>query len=63
MDEINRLYNNLISLCNQNDYTKDNIDEINEAYNYALKQHKDMLRKNGEQYIVHPLNVAIIVAD
>ena len=63
MDEINRLYNNLISLCNQNDYTKDNIDEINEAYNYALKQHKDMLRKNGEQYIVHPLNVAIIVAE
>ena len=63
MDEINRLYNNLISLCNQNDYSKDNIDEINEAYNYALKQHKDMLRKNGEQYIVHPLNVAIIVAE
>ena len=63
MDVINRLYNNLISLCNENDYSKDNIDEINKAYNYALKQHKDMLRKNGEQYIVHPLSVAIIVAE
>ena len=63
MDEINRLYNNLISLCNENDYSEEEIDQINKAYNFALRQHKDMLRKNGEPYIVHPLNVAIIVAE
>ena len=63
MDNINHLYNDLITLCNENDYTIEEIDKINKAYNYALKQHKDMKRKNGEDYIVHPLNVAIIVAD
>ncbi|MCR4581663.1 MAG: RelA/SpoT family protein [Bacilli bacterium] len=61
--EDNRLYNNLMSLCNENDYTNEEIDLINKAYNFALKQHKGMTRKNGEDYIVHPLNVAIIVAD
>ena len=63
MDNINKLYNNLINLCNENDYDKDQMDLINKAYNFALKQHKDMLRKNGEPYIVHPLWVAIIVAE
>ena len=63
MENINRLYNNLITLCNENDYNEKEIDQINKAYNFALKQHKDMKRKNGEDYIVHPLNVAIIVAE
>ena len=63
MEITNKLYNDLIKLCNENDYTEEEIDLINKAYNYALKQHKDMLRKNGEPYIVHPLSVAIIVAD
>ena len=63
MDNVNRLYNNLINLCDENDYSKDEIDQINKAYNYALKQHKDMKRKNGEDYIIHPLSVAIIVAE
>ena len=63
MNEVNRLYNNLISLCNENDYTEEEIDIINKAYNYALKQHKGMKRKNGEDYIIHPLSVATIVEE
>ncbi|MBR6073488.1 MAG: bifunctional (p)ppGpp synthetase/guanosine-3',5'-bis(diphosphate) 3'-pyrophosphohydrolase, partial [Bacilli bacterium] len=59
----NKLYNDLIRICNANDYSESEIDLINKAYNFALKEHKDMLRKNGEPYIVHPLSVAIIVAD
>ena len=63
MTNIDKLYKDLMKACNENDYTEEEIDLINKAYNYALKQHKDMLRKNGETYIVHPLSVALIVAD
>ena len=37
-------------------------DIIKRAYNYANKKHKDQLRKSGEEYIIHPLNVAYILA-
>jgi GTP pyrophosphokinase len=58
-----KIYNDLINKCKDNDYSEEEIDLINKAYNFALKQHKDMLRKNGEPYIIHPLSVALIVAD
>ena len=36
---------------------------IMRAYNYAAKNHGDQCRKSGEPYIIHPLNVAYILAD
>ena len=36
---------------------------IMRAYNYAVKLHGDQLRKSGEPYIIHPLDVAYILAD
>ena len=36
---------------------------IQKAYNYALKHHGDQLRKSGEPYIVHPVNVAYTIAE
>ena len=41
-----------------------NIDKnkIIRAYEYAVKMHKDQKRKSGEPYIIHPLNVAYILA-
>ena len=36
---------------------------ITRAYEYALKKHGDQLRKSGEPYIIHPLNVAYILAE
>ena len=33
------------------------------AYNYAVSHHGDQCRKSGEPYIIHPLNVAYILAD
>lgn len=36
---------------------------IVKAYSYALKMHENQKRKSGEPYIIHPLNVAYILAD
>ena len=33
------------------------------AYEYAISHHGDQCRKSGEPYIIHPLNVAYILAD
>ena len=36
---------------------------IMKAYNLAENKHHDQYRKSGESYIIHPLNVAYILAD
>lgn len=36
---------------------------VMKAYEYAKAMHKDQKRKSGEPYIIHPVNVAIILAD
>ena len=38
-------------------------DMIEKAYKVASEAHKDQKRKSGEPYIIHPLCVAIILAD
>ena len=42
---------------------KSNLHLIQKAYNYAVSNHKDQKRLSGEDYIVHPLQVAKILAD
>ncbi len=37
-------------------------DKIKKAYDYAYEMHKGQFRKSGEEYISHPVAVAIIVA-
>ena len=59
---MDNLYQELLNKCNDNGYSDQEIELIEKAYNYALEQHKGMKRKNGEVYISHPLNVALIVA-
>ena len=39
------------------------MDMIEKAYKVASEAHKDQKRKSGEPYIIHPLCVAIILAD
>lgn len=36
---------------------------IMKAFNYATSHHGDQCRRSGEPYIIHPLNVAYILAD
>jgi GTP pyrophosphokinase len=44
-------------------HPSDDITLIEKAYKQAAEAHKDQLRKSGEPYIIHPLCVAIILAD
>ncbi len=44
-------------------HPSDDISLIEKAYQQAAEAHKDQLRKSGEPYIIHPLCVAIILAD
>lgn len=44
-------------------HPSDDITLVEKAYNLAYDAHKDQKRKSGEPYIIHPLCVAIILAD
>ncbi|MEE3343322.1 MAG: bifunctional (p)ppGpp synthetase/guanosine-3',5'-bis(diphosphate) 3'-pyrophosphohydrolase [Bacilli bacterium] len=48
-----KLYNN----------NPEDIDLINRAYDYAYKKHFGVKRISGDDYITHPLNVAMILTD
>ena len=56
------LYRDLISRV-QKYHPSDDISLIEKAYNLAFEAHKTQVRKSGEPYIIHPLCVAIILAD
>lgn len=43
--------------------TNVNKDLIIKAYNYALNAHKEQKRESGEPYIIHPVEVACILAE
>ena len=43
---------------NDKTYSKDDIDLINKAYNFAEKKHSGMKRLSGDEYITHPISVA-----
>lgn len=42
---------------------QEDIDFIVRAYKYAEQAHKDQYRKSGEEYIIHPIQVAGILVD
>lgn len=44
-------------------HPSDDISMINKAYQIASNAHLNQVRKSGEPYIIHPLCVAIILAD
>ena len=44
-------------------FSKDKIKKIEEAYDYAFKKHEGKKRKDGNDFITHPLKVARILCD
>ena len=41
----------------------ENVELVKKAYHYAEQAHRDQYRKSGEPYIIHPIQVAGILAD
>lgn len=56
------LYDTLMSDI-QKSHSGGNIEIVTKAYNFALKAHGDQKRVSGEDYICHPLQVAIIISN
>ena len=56
------LYQDLIQTIRRY-HPSDDITMVEKAYKVATEAHKDQKRKSGEPYIIHPLCVAIILAD
>ncbi|MCM1049440.1 MAG: bifunctional (p)ppGpp synthetase/guanosine-3',5'-bis(diphosphate) 3'-pyrophosphohydrolase [Clostridiales bacterium] len=56
------LYQELIARVRKY-HPSDDISLIENAYHVAYEAHKEQVRKSGEPYIIHPLCVAIILAD
>ena len=56
------LYQELINTIRRY-HPSDDLSLIEKAYQAALNAHKDQKRRSGEPYIIHPLNVALILAE
>ena len=61
-DNPTELYNKLIAIIKKY-HPSDDISMIAKAYEIASDAHKDQKRRSGEPYIIHPLSVAIILAE
>ncbi len=45
------------------EYNPEEVEIVKRAYEYASELHKGQTRQSGEPYIIHPLNVAYILAE
>lgn len=57
-----KLYSQLLDTIRKYHPSSD-VSQIEKAYTIAAEAHKDQKRKSGEPYIIHPLCVAIILAE
>jgi GTP pyrophosphokinase len=58
---IQERFEELMKICEETEKCK-NLELIRKAFNIANEAHRGMLRKSGEPYIIHPLEVAKVVA-
>ncbi len=61
-DDPEELYSELIR-CIRKYHPSDDLTVIRRAYEVARDAHANQLRKSGEPYIIHPVHVAIILAN
>lgn len=59
---IQRSYRNLLKSI-KSDLSKEDRDNIRQAYEIAVQAHAKQRRKSGEPYILHPIEVARICAE
>lgn len=62
MEECQQLYEKLLKRLQEYNYAKD-YPMLDKAYRLACEAHSTQVRKSGEPYIIHPLQVALILAD
>jgi len=60
-NEVVQLYDELVSLIDEN-FSDENKELVDRAFRLAESAHSGQLRKSGQPYIVHPLSVAIVLA-
>lgn len=60
--ENNEQFRNLISALKENNFTNEELELINKSYDFACQKHKGMKRLSGDEYVSHPLSVALILA-
>ncbi|MCE3235743.1 MAG: (p)ppGpp synthetase SpoT/RelA, partial [Vampirovibrio sp.] len=56
------LFQQLLDILRGQDRPEADLNIVAEAFEYARKMHDGQYRKNNENYIVHPVSVAIILA-
>ncbi len=59
LQEIDKRFNQIVEIFEQN---KSSTYLIKKAYNTARDLHKDQTRKSGEPYLMHPVEVALILS-
>lgn len=57
------LYENLKNILVEQNRTSEDIAEVDKAFNFARKLHEGQYRVSEEPYIIHPIQVAIILAE
>ena len=62
INEINTI-EELINFCKSYIESDEELNTIKRAYDYASEIHKNDVRKSGDAYMHHPLNVAYILTD
>ena len=60
---VDELYSKLVKELKHYIHKHEDLELIDEAFKLAASKHEGQLRKSGEPYIVHPLNVALILAN
>lgn len=57
-----QLFQQLMDILRSQERPEADLQRVTEAFEYARRMHEGQYRKNQENYIVHPVNVAIILA-
>jgi len=58
-----QLFEKLLTILTEQNRPEADCRKVREAFDYARKKHEGQFRKNQENYIIHPVHVAILLAE